>query len=334
MTATNVVDGLAIQQVMGLAAGYVAPRCLHVAVGLGVADHLGEEALPASALAAATGAHPRALDRVLRLLAAHGVFERVGDGYRHTPASRLLRRDHPQSLAPFARMIGSELNWGSLGHLGAALRDELPAVLQIHPEGMFAYFAQNPDVSVIFGEAMTAKSHADIHEILAAYDFSNFKTIADIGGGHGHAIKAILGAYPQAKGILFELPHVVAEVPHDTERLELVAGDFFRDPLPQADAYLLMNIIHDWADEQADTILAAVREAAPPGATLVLVESVVPDQPGPAWAKTLDILMLSMTGGRERTVEEYKQFLAAGGFELIRATPTATPVYVLEATRM
>lgn len=334
MTQPQPPDGAAVQQLMDIAAGYMAPRCLHAVVRLGVADHLDDEPLPASALAAATGAHPRALDRALRLLAAHGVFEQVGDRYAHTPASRLLRSDHPQSLAPFAKMVGSELNWRSLLHLDDAIQDELPAARHVYPEGNFAYFAQNPEASVIFGEAMTAKSHADIRGILAAYDFSKFTTIADIGGGHGHVIKAILGAYPQAQGILFDLPHVIAEVPHDSERLELVAGDFFRDALPAADAYLLMNVIHDWADEQADAILAAVRDAAPPGATLLLVESVVPEEPGPSWAKTLDILMLAITGGRERTVQEYKQFLAAGGFELTKAVPTMTHAWVIEAHRV
>lgn len=333
MTRTEVVDGVAIQQVMDLAAGYLAPRCLHAVVRLGVADSLGDEPRTASDLAAAAGAHPRALFRAMRLLAAHGIFAQDGDRFAHTPASRLLRTGHPQSLAPFVKMIGHESNWRAAHHLDESLLDERAAMELVYPGGMFAYLASDPEASVTFGEAMTAKSHADLHGLLQVYDFSRFDTIADIGGGHGHVIKGILEANPGAHGVLFDLPHVIAEVPHDTPRLELVAGDFFRDRLPAADCYILMNIIHDWSDQQADTILAAVRDAAKPGATLLLVESVVPDAEGPSWAKTLDIVMLMATGGRERTAAEYKEFLAAGGFELTNVFPTPTHVYVIEARR-
>ena len=140
---------------------------------------------------------------------------------------------------------------------------------------------------------MTAKAQSQIAGILDAYDFSRFRSIADIGGGRGHLLQAVLGRAPEARGVLFDLPHVVdAAKGLASDRLSLAGGDFFRDRLPACDAYLLMEVIHDWDDEKSTAILKAVRAAAPEGATLLLLETIVPDEPGPHWAKTLDVVML------------------------------------------
>ena len=138
--------------------------------------------------------------------------------------------------------------------------------------------------------------------ILGAYDFSGFHVIGDIGGGHGHLLRAVLERAPAAKGVLFDLPNVLREVADlASERLMLQPGDFFGDPLPACDAYLLMEVIHDWGDEEATAIFKAVRAAAPAHAKLLVIEQLVPDEPGPHWAKTLDVLMLAVTGGLQRT---------------------------------
>lgn len=314
-----------------IAGGYVLSRSLHVVADLGVADALDETPRTASELAAAVGAHPDALSRVLRLLAAHGVFELEGDTVRHSPASRLLRSDHPQSMRAFAQMFGLPVFWTTFGGMDHAVRTGTPATTVVFPEGFWAYLTEHPEAGRVFNAAMQAKAHGAIAGILATYDFAGFRTIADIGGGRGHLLRTILDAVPTATGVLFELPEVIEETNIDTERLTLQAGDFFRDTLPQCDAYLLMEIIHDWGDEESVAILRAVRQAAAPGATVLLIESIVPDNPGPASAKMLDVLMLTLLGGRQRTQQEYAALLAEAGFRFRREIDTGAGISIVEA---
>ena len=320
-----------VQQIAG---GYCLPRCLHVVADLGVADALDEAPRTTTDLAAAVGADPDALGRVLRLLAAHGVFELQGDTVRHSPASRLLQTDHPQSMRAFARMFGLPLNWAIFGALEHAVRTGRPAVATVHPDGFWAYFAQHPEEGRVFNAAMVAKAHGQVAGIIAAYDFSGFRLIGDIGGGSGHLLRAVLDAVPAAHGILFDLPHVIAEAEAAgvaSARLTLQAGDFFRDALPRCDAYLLMEIIHDWGDDEAVAILRAVRAAALPPATVLLIETIVPEDPGPDWSKMLDIHMLALLGGRQRTRQEYAALLDRSGFRLEREIDTGAGISILEA---
>lgn len=313
--------------------GWVLTRSLQVVADLGVADALGDAPVSAADLAATTDAHPQALERTLRLLGAHGVFEvDAGGRVSHTPASRLLRADHPRSLRPFVRMMGLPLMRGAFEHFAHALRTGRPSVEIGAPNGMFPYLAERPDEARVFGEAMTAKGHAQVAGVLAAYDFSPFGVIGDIGGGHGHLIEAVVARTPGARGILFDQPHVVAQVPGlASERLALVSGDFFTDALPVCDAYVLMEVIHDWADAEATAILKAVRAAAPPHATVLLVEDIVPESHGPNWARTLDIVMLAVTGGLQRTAREYAALLAECGFRMERVIDTPTGISIVEA---
>ena len=321
------------QTTLHLATGYWASRCLHVVTELGVADHIGDGAESPEALATAVGAHPQALARVLRALAAHGLFEQVAEGFRHTPASRLLRTDHPQSLRSFVRMMGMPVHWEAYGKLEHSIRTGESAMTRIAPGGTFQYFANHPEEAHLFDEAMTAKSHEQIANVLDTYDFSGFERIADIGGGRGHLLRAVLAANPGVTGVLFDLPHVIdalAASPR-SDRLTLRGGSFFTDTLPECDAYLLMSVIHDWGDAEATAILSAVRRAAPPHAKVLVLEMLMPDAPGPHPAKSLDVEMLVMTtGGRERTRAEYERLLESAQMRLARVIPTATPTVILE----
>jgi len=304
-------------------------RSLHVVADLGVADHVGDAPVSAEHLAAACGADADALGRVLRLLAAHGIFEQAADGYRHTSSSVLLRSDHPMSMRAFARLNGLPVFSATFAELGHSVRTGSPALEVVAPEGLWPYLQTHPEESMVFEQAMTAKAHADVAAVLNAYDFSPHRCIADVGGGHGHLIEAILATYPDVTGVLFDLPHAASEV-EPSSRLEVVAGDFFTDPLPSCDAYLLMNILHDWDDERSSRILAAVVESAEPGAAVLVIETVVPERPEPHWANTLDVLMLAVTGGRERTEGQYRNLLGSAGIDLVRAVPTATPFSIVE----
>jgi hypothetical protein len=318
--------------VIEMAGGYCLPRCLHVVADLGVADALDETPRTADDLAGSVGAHPEALGRVLRLLSAHGVFEMRGDAFGHSPASRLLRADHPRSMRAFARMFGLPINWSTFGALERSVRTGLPAASEVFPEGFWAYLAQHPEEGRVFDAAMAAKAQGAVAGILASYDFSGFGRIGDIGGGSGHLLRAVVDAEPGAEGVLFDLPHVIEGAAGvASERLALRAGDFFRDALPSCDAYLLMEVIHDWGDEESVAILRAVRRAAPAHAKLLLIETLVPDDPGPDWSKMLDIHMLALLGGRQRTRQEYEALLARSGFVLEREIDTRAGISVLEA---
>ena len=175
---------------------------------------------------------------------------------------------------------------------------------------------------------MTAKSNAEIAALIPAFDFSRYRTIADIGGGRGHILAAVLDATPNALGILFDLPQVAANVA-PLQRMTVQAGDFFTDRLPTADAYILGNVIHDWPDREAQAILRSVRHVAPEHAELLLLESILPQGGKPHLAKVLDILMMMVTGGCERTQHEYQALLAEDVFRLDRVVPTASPFSVI-----
>jgi hypothetical protein len=235
-------------------------------------------------------------------------------------------------MRAFAQMNGLPVFWATYEALEHSVRTGLPAVSKVFPEGFWAYFAQHPEEGRVFNAAMGARAQGTVAGILASYDFSGFGRIGDIGGGRGHLLRAIIDAEPSAEGVLFDLPHVIEEaVGVASERLTLQAGDFFQDTLPSCDAYLLMDIIHDWGDEESVAILQAVRRAAPPQAKLLLIEMLVPDDPGPDWSKMLDIHMLTLFGGRQRTQQEYEALFAQSGFVLKREIDTQAGISILEA---
>src|SRR5262249_55118429 len=262
--------------VIELTMSYAVPRCLHVVAELGIADSLEEAPRTAAELAMKAGANPDALARALRLLCAYGVFEMKDGRFAHTPTSRLLRSDHPQSMRSFVRMIGNPAvgGWKAFELLEHSIRTGEASSSQAVPGGMWRYMSDHPEESRIFDEAMTGKSQAIIPGVLETCDFSRFKSIADIGGGRGHLLRAILDRAPNVTGVVFDLPHVVEDAARQvTRRLKFQAGDFFKDQLPVCDAYIIMQVIHDWNDAKATEILRAVRKSAPANAKLLLVGS-------------------------------------------------------------
>jgi len=314
--------------VADLSRAHIAARCLHVIADCGAADAIGDAGATPAEIATHTGFDADALDRMLRLLAAHGIFVRTADGrYEHTAASRLLRTDEPGSVRSYVRMGGLPAFWDRFTELGQTAREGQG---RHHMASLVDYFAGHPEEAAIFNAAMVSKSRTVLPAVAAAYGFSAFATIADIGGGRGHLLKLILERTPRAHGVLFERQHVIADT-EPAPRLELIAGDFFTDALPAADLYLLMEVLHDWDDADATGILGAVRRAARPGARVLIIEILVPDTPGPHAGKTRDIIMLAVTGGRERTQAQHATLLAASGFELTRVLPTASEYSLVEA---
>jgi hypothetical protein len=310
-----------VQLVGSLIAGFVDSRCVHVVANLGMADVVGEEPMPIAELAAELGVDAGSLTRLLRHLVRLGLFSVDGDRVAHSEASRLLRSDHPLGLLETTQLMALPIIWDSVRHLEDAVRTGRPGTFFHDQRGFFGYLADHPDESAVYDRGMTSMTMRRIAAQVPAYDFSRFGVIADIGGGRGHLIRAILDQTPGARGIVFDQAHVVNDaVLHD--RITTVAGSFFQDPLPKADCYVLSNIVHDWADDEARAILGAVREAAGTDATLLLMEFVVPEGDEGFEATDIDIDMLILVGGRERTEREYDELLASTGWRLARTIPT------------
>lgn len=319
------------ETIWGLATATVASCTLHVVAQLGVADLIDREPVLVKDLAAMSGTDECALDRSLMLLSAHGVFARTGDAYAHSEASLLLRSDHPRSMRAFPQMMGMGSFSASFGQLEHSVRTGETSFSLVEPEGLFAHLQRNEDEARIFDAAMTAKAAGDTAAVLAAYDFSRFSTIADIGGGRGHLLRAVLETAPDTQGILFDLPGVIDACSTTDDRFTVQAGDFFVDALPAADAFILMEVIHDWDDDQAATILSAVRRAATPGAAVLIVEAVADEEALDPVVRTLDMIMLAITGGRERTAHELERLLGRAGFRATGNLPTPSPLRIVEA---
>jgi len=313
-----------------LALGYWLPRCLHTVAELGVADHIDREAVSAAELAKRCEANEQALYRVMRALSSLGIFEQTAEGFVHSPLSVLLRSDHPQSMRAFARMMGITAFWNSFLHMEHVVRTGEMGAVKVDPEGLFHYFQHHPHEGALFNDAMAAKARGAIFAVLKAYDFSRFDSVADVGGGKGHLVRAILDSSPAVKGALFDQPHVVATVPA-SNRLQVIGGDFFKGGIPASDLYMLMEVLHDWNEEPARQILQSIRAAARPGAHLVIIETVMPDVSQAHVANGLDIVMLVLTGGQERTRNEHEALLKSAGFSLNRVVTTESSYSILEA---
>lgn len=323
-----------VLKLVEISAGYWLPRALHVVADLDIADVLDETPRSIDEIAKDVGADADALDRLLRLLASHGIFKRRNGQYAHNALSLALRSDHPQSMRAYVRLVGLPLFWKSWGSLEDVVRSGKPAVTDI-----FGYFKEHPQETKIFDAGMKSKAQTAIPPVISTYDFSSFRTIGDIGGGLGHLLKAILKSAPRSNGVLFDQPHVVDRVEPDEElkkRLSLHGGDFFRGPLPKCDAYVLMEVLHDWKDEHCKQILSQIRKTASEGAKLLVIETVLPDEDawvagkGQHFGNHLDINMLVLTGGRERTPDQFASLLADSGWKLIRVIPTPSPYSIVE----
>jgi len=322
------------RNVMMLAIAYWASRCLHVVAELGVADKLGDEPQTAESLARALGVQPQPLHRVLRSLANHGVFVHDGERFAHNAESRALCTGAPGSMRSLARMMGMKVHWDAYRELDAAVRTGQPSIEKVTDGGLFPYLREHPQEGRIFDEAMEGKSAMAIAMVPQAYDFSAFKTIGDIGGGLGHLLGAVLARAPQAQGVLFELPDVVSRArARNVPRVTYVGGDFFKDSIPACDLYMMMTVLHDWSDAQCEAILKNLRAGAPPGAKLLLIEGIVEPSARDDVVLDVDIEMLVMTTGRERTRAEWESVLSRGGFRLTRVIPIG-PSGMIEAERI
>ena len=330
---------------MRLVTGYQVTQAIYVAAALGIADLLGDSPKSSAELAEATGTHASSLYRLLRALAAFGVFDEVEqDRFTLTPLSACLRADAPDGIRSLVLMYGSENFWRTWGELLHSVRTGQSAFGHLFvTSNVFDYYAQHPELEAVVNAGMAALAASFAAAVVEAYDFSGVGTLVDVGGGRGLLLATILRAHPRLRGVLFDLPYVVRvaapllEEAEVADRCEIVGGDVFESIPPGGDAYLLSRVIHDWDDQRAVALLAACRGAMPRGAKLLLVERVLPsraDGSAVNQARLLsDLNMLVRTGGRERTVDEYRALLDATGFQLTRLIPTPTEVSIVEGVR-
>jgi hypothetical protein len=324
MTETRPVDGIA-----RLIDGFRISQAIHVAAVLGIADLLKDGQRASDDLAAATDTDPDGLYRLLRALASVGVFREGPDRkFGHTLLSECLRFDAEQSIAGWARLIGQEYFWGTWGHLMTGVKTGKNVFPQIHGTDVWTYRSTRPELNAQFNAAMTSRSRAAAPLIVNAYDFSGFSVIIDVGGNRGALLADILTANSGPRAINFDQPHVVSdndlkEAGVAAERYELVSGSFFESLPGGGDAYILKSIIHDWADEESVAILRVCRKAMEPAAKLLIIDQVVPPPNEGPVTKFLDLNMLVLPGGRERTEDEFRALLEASGFRLSRVVPTA-----------
>jgi hypothetical protein len=322
-------------QISQMIFGKWVSMALSVAAKLRLADALAAGPKPVDALAAETGTHAPSLFRLLRALASVGVFAEDEGMFRQTPLSEVLRTGVPGSMRAVADYCGADWSWRPWGRLLETVRTGRTAFDEVFGEQVFDHLAKHPDESAVFNEGMTGFSMQESPAVAEAYDFSPFGTIVDVGGGHGHLLCTILKKHPGPKGVVFDAPHVaegatarIAEAGL-AGRCRAEGGDFFK-AVPAGDAYGMKHIIHDWPDDKATTILRNCRRAARPGAKLVLVEMVIPPGNDPSPGKLLDLEMLVIASGKERTEAEYAALLAGAGWRLARVVPTKAATSVIE----
>ena len=324
------------QNLQRLLTGTWISQMLYAAAKLRLADHLAGEPMSAEDLAPAVGVQAEPLYRLMRALAGEGVF--AEDEHRRfslTPMAELLRSDAAGSKHAMAIMLGEEHHaaWGQILY---SLQTGKPAFDHVYGKPVFDYLAEHPEAARVFDAAMTAVHGSETAQMLSAYDFSSVKTLADIGGGNGSLITMVLQRYPKLKGILYDIDHVVArakprlEAAGVADRCQVIAGNFFESVPKGADTYLMRHIIHDWDEARCIQILKHVRAVLPTGGKLLLIEAVVPMGNEPSFGKLIDINMLVMPGGKERTADEYKALYAAAGFKLSRIVPTAGAMSLIE----
>jgi precorrin-6B methylase 2 len=312
-------------------------RAVSTVAELGVADLVQTgQPQPVEYLARATKTHEPSLYRVLRFLASHGLFEETENRhFEHTPLSAALRSDAPGSYRAGAQLFHHLFAaWDGLHH---SIQTGEPGFNKVFGAPVFDYIQAHPEMGPVFDAGMASLNGYETAAMLDAYDFGGINVLADLGGGNGSLLCAVLRRYSSMKGILFDLGHVVARAKENlqaaglADRCSVIEGSFFESIPAGADAYMFRHIIHDWTDDQSMQILGHCRKVIPADGKLLIVDCVVPAGNAPSLSKDMDITMLTFPGGQERTETQFRSLLKASSFELKSITPTTTMVSVVEA---
>ncbi len=325
-------------QLVQMAMAHWISRILYVAAKLDLADHLANAARSADELAGPTGTHAPSLYRFMRALGHLGLLtEDAAHRFTLTPLGLALKSGAPGSARASILTLASDWMSHGWGHLLYSVQTGKSGFDQSLGMPFFDWLAKHPEKVSLFSETMVGIHGAEPAAVSAAYDFSGFSTIVDVGGATGHLLTTVLGRYSVPRGILYDLPHVVRDAPaliesrSLTDRVTIESGSFFEKVPDGGDAYLLSHIIHDWSENQCLTILGHCRRAMKPQSRLLIIEMVLPAGDIPHPGKVLDMMMLVGPGGQERTEQEYGTLLSKAGLRLTRVVPTASPVSVVEA---
>ena len=325
-------------QVIQLATAYWVSRAVYAVAQLGIADLLKDQPRDANDLAAATGTYAPALHRVLRSLASVGLFKTDEQGrFSLTPLGATLQSDAPDAARSTVIYLAGDWWWAAWGETLHAVRTGGTGLEKALGLSAYEYLAQHPDQATHFNAAMIGFHGDEPAAIVEAYDFSTARTVVDVGGGSGNLLGTILLANPSLRGVLLDRPQVVSEAEHNlwvagvAGRCHVVGGDFLEAVPDGGDLYIVSHCIHNWSEEDCLKILASCRRAMTEDGRLLIVEAVVRpgDEPDPA--KILDLAMLLIPGGQERTEEEYRTLLEKAGFRLTRVVPTRTSASIVEA---
>jgi hypothetical protein len=325
-------------QLIQMATAHWASSLVYVAADMGLADRLAEAPRTAAELAQSTGSDAPSLYRVMRTLAGMGLFsEDSGHRFSLTPLGAALRTGTPGSVRSSVLTMAGEWVTKSVGELHYSIKTGKPALEKIFGVPLFEWLAKHPVEASMFSETMVGFHGAEPEAVAKAYDFSQIETVLDIGGATGNLLSTILSHHRAPRGILFDLPHVVADAPALikarglTDRIAIESGSFFESVPAAGGAYLLSHIIHDWSEAQCLTILGNCRRAMNPNSRLLVIEMVLPTGNAPHPGKMLDMIMLTVAGGQERTEPEYRKLLEKTGFRLTQVVPTESAVSIVEA---
>jgi hypothetical protein len=318
--------------------GHFAAECVHAVAVLGIADLITKGQNTIDALAAATRCHEPSLQRVLRILVRLGVFTETHAGrFELTAVGATLRSDAPDTLRDAAIFVMSAPLWASCGSLLDTLRDGEPAFVKLHNATVFKYLADHPAEATVFNRFMTTQSNLHNAAIVDAYDFSGIGTLVDVGGGHGATLAAVLDRYPSVKGILFDLPEVIATARLATSYLagsfEFLGGDML-DAVPVGgDVYMIKRVMMDRLDGEAKIILSNCLSRMNAGGRILVVDPMLPagSEPHPNWL--VDMICLTISGGRCRTEAEFRNLFEDVGLTLARVVRTRSPNFILEVVR-
>jgi O-methyltransferase domain/Dimerisation domain len=317
--------------------GYWLSQAIYVAAKLGIADLLKDGPQSCVALATATGADAASLFRLMRALASVGVFSHVRtDCFALSRLAESLQTEVRGSLRAMVITLG-EIHYQACGNLLHSVQTGSPAFNHVYGASLFDYLRQNVDAADAFNQGMANVASMLAYAVLMAYDFARFSSIVDIGGGQGELLETILQFNPDIRGTVFDTDSTIQRATRQrsnnawARRCSYFTGDFFTSVPPGADAYLLCGVIHDWDDSRAVTILRNCRKAMTKNSRVLLVDMIVPDEASASFSKLLDLNMLVMNGGRERTLAEFCALLTAADYKLTRIVPTMAPQSVIEA---
>lgn len=319
-------------------ADYIVPFAIRVACDLKLADQLVAGPRPVRELALATGTSEQPLARLLRALATRGVFaETEPDTFELTPLAQPLRADHPFSVQECFPLMPPDIR--SWARLTDSIRTGDTSFERLHGHHYYVHFADEPVDCVRFERSAESVNPLVLRTVLPFVDFSAIGSMVDVGGGHGTFLAGVLTRYPNMRGVLFDLPHVVAEAPAIladagvADRCETVGGSFFDEVPSGADGYLLKTILHDWDDERAAAILRRVRAAMRPDSRIFVVESVRQPGNGQDVGKVMDVKALALFGGHTRDQAQFEALLDGVGLVMTDLIRTTTMSVVVAARR-